>query len=360
MFPILPNKRYKFKIIEDSQKEIPNWLSKTIASHPRIWGVTIFNYPLKFIRPSYESNNNPRINPQSRTDLLTDKIQRFGLIGTLPVVPCYRDQKTGMTVFELISGDCRWLALQKLNYTVTNIEIYEGSEKEIAPLRMALNLDSELHPADQADYIFNILIQKFKYSHEQISTMCSVNRNNYGRSWVTSMAGIAQNCCKDVMNAWREDKIKKAHTLLFAHTFVRDEAIKQKRLLDKVLKENMSGLELKKFIENPNEIVTESKLFNEFAIIQETEPEKKKNIKSFLQPKKIKTKNPHHNRYKRTYYQISKRRDLLKLTRNNCTKEEVPILDAIIREYSWLLLETEKMWMPKIEEGHRGFLKKKK
>ena len=341
--------------IEGSDKPVPSWLSATIAGHNRIWGRTIINYPLQYMRASYESGNNPRLDPNVGYELIAKKIKLYGFIGSVPVVPIYRDSKNDMIIYEVISGDRRFLALRSLGYTAVNIEIYEGSEKEIAPLRMALNMESEVPPADQALYIYNILIRRYNYTHEQIAEICSQSSQNVGRTWVTLMASIGQNCTKQVIDAWRTRKIKKAHVMLIAKYFTRHDVHKQKRLLKFIIESHIKASHLKKNLANAiqndkNEINihdVKKGYTGKKTVLPAVEEDTTETVESdglnlaalIKKPKRIKQKKRARRNARTTFELIMRYEKLKAATYDDSNREQ--LRQCLLEECKWMLQMTD-------------------
>lgn len=216
--------------IKKSQQHIPKWLSATVCHQKRIWGQIILNYPLDHIIPAKENNHNPRLGDIGAT-YLDDKIKRFGLIGMLTVTPLSINASTGLTIYEILSGDRRYTALKNNKQKYANIQIYEGTEKELAPLRVALNGESELTNADLALYMNNVLCNKFGMTHKSIAEQCSTNSKTFSREWVTSMCIIAENCIDEVIDAWRNGSIKKSIALGIARHYNKSQIQEQKDFL---------------------------------------------------------------------------------------------------------------------------------
>jgi hypothetical protein len=332
-----PGRKLTFQEIEGSDKPIPSWLQQNVAGHKRTWGRTIINYPLEFIKASYESGNNPRLNPNIGYELIAQKIQRYGFIGSIPVTPIYFDNKYQMIIYEVISGDRRFLALKSLGYTHVNIEVYEGTEKEIAPLRMALNMDSEVPQAEQAIYIYNILIKRYNYTHDQISDICSQSSQNVGRTWVTLMATIGQNCTKPVIRAWSSGKIKKAHAVLISRYFTKHDINKQKRLLKFILKTGIKANYLKKKLEEASKNGSEINIsdIKKGCIIKQSETDSI-DLGLLVKKRPARIKNKRKKRVAAvTTFQLISRYESLKTKVSHTEEDEVRA--ALLNEYRWIL-----------------------
>jgi hypothetical protein len=310
-----------FKVIDNSQKEIPSWLPKCIGKNRRIWGTIIMNYPIDHIKPAFESGNNPRLDPYTNLGIIKDKLKKMGFMGTLPVTPLYINPKTKMIVYELIDGDRRYLSWKELGGTTLDIIVFEGSEREIAPFRMSFNASSEVPDADQAIYIYNTLIQRYGYTHEQIAQICSQNSKSVGRSWVTLMANIGQNCIKEVLSAWRDGKIKKTHAMYIAQLYCRADRDQQLQLLEYIISNNMKTSDLKNRIDKKKSLVV-------------LKPIKKEEPKPFpLKPRKF-NRTKKRNKVRSTF-ELTKKYELLKKKLNKDDDDRV--LHALIHEYRWIL-----------------------
>jgi hypothetical protein len=311
------------KVDRKNKPPIPSWIPEYIGGKRRIWSEVILGYPIDHIKPAFESGNNPRSDPYAGLDIIKTKLKKMGFMGTLPVTPLYVNDKTKMIVYELIDGDRRYLSWKALGGTTLDIVVYEGSEREIAPFRMSFNASSEVPDADQAIYIYNTLIQRYGYTHEQIAQICSQSSKAVGRSWVTLMANIAQNCAKDVLAAWRDGKIKKTHAMYISQLYCRADRDQQTQLLDYIISNNMKASELKNRIDKKKSIVLT--------------PVKKQECKPDTKPFPLKPKQ--HNRKKRnkvrSTFELTKRYEVLK----ESVKKDYDnrVLQALVKEYKFIL-----------------------
>jgi hypothetical protein len=313
-------------VVKGSQKPIPYWLPVYIAGHKRIWGRVIINYPIDHIKPAYESGNNPRLNPFNGLDIIKDKLKKMGFMGTLPVTPLYINEETNMVVYGLIDGDRRYLSWKSLGGTTLDIVVYEGSEREIAPFRMSFNASSEVPDVDQAIYIYNTLIQRYGYTHQEISQICSQNSKSVGRSWVTLMANIAQNCIKEVLDAWRDGKIKKTHAMHISQLYCIADKEQQLQLLNYIITNKMKASDLKGRIEKKK---------SQFVLLPEKQS---KHNKSF--PLKPKRNDKRKRNHARSTFELTKRYESLKKKSHDNTDNKTT--QALLKEYKWILSMSDK------------------
>ena len=314
-------------IVEGSQQPIPKWIlnrggKKEIGGKLRQWGRLILNYPLEYIIPAHETGNNPRSNADENHHHLDKLIDTLGFVGTLTVTPIGKDRKTGNVVYEILSGDRRFYSLKKNGIKTVNIQVYEGTEEELAPLRIALNGDTEMHPADESIYIENVLHKKFGYTYEEIAASCSTSSKAYGKSWAATTCTIAANCIPEVLQAWRRNAIKKTHALRIARKFNQTQVAEQMAALEI----SLSGVRVNDL---PN-IISNMSIGTHGSTILQPVRQRKNKEKHKLIPVKRKKKLSKTKRQKIRY----KLRTLFELRRRYKAVDEDSFLK---QEYEWIL-----------------------
>jgi len=151
-----------------------------------------------------------------------------------------------MVIYESLTdhGNRTLIALRELGIARVNIEVYEGSEKEIVPMRLLLESQaiSPVHPADKSVFLFR-LMSKYKYNIDIIAQL-------FGRKeYVQQLIKIGCNCVKAVLDAWRRRLIKKKHAIILAEHYTKQDTVQQLRILRNTIGHQLTPQQLDKLVQ---------------------------------------------------------------------------------------------------------------
>jgi len=203
---------------------------------------------------------------------LVDSIKENGLVE--PLVVRKKD-----SYYELIAGHRRLKALQILQKNTAKVYVIEVSDEEAARIALIENIQrKDLNPIELA-YSISKIINDFKITHEELAKGLGKSR-----VFVTNNLRLLT-LGEKTINAILEEKITESHGRLLLEV---DSIKEREKILDKVIKKNLTVKELEKRIKKlkNNQNKKENKI-NKNDIYKQYE--KKLKI-IFKQPVKIKGK----------------------------------------------------------------------
>jgi ParB family chromosome partitioning protein len=143
--------------------------------------------------------------------------------------------------YEIVAGERRWRAAKMAQFKTVPVMIKELSDAESLEIALIENLQREdLNPLDTAE-AYDILIQKFSYTHEVLAKRIGKDRSN-----ITNYLRLLK-LPDPIKEHLRGDKLSMGHarTLLAV-----DHLPTQLNLTGKIIKSKLSVRELEKIVQN--------------------------------------------------------------------------------------------------------------
>ena len=188
---------------------------------------------------------------------LVSSIKKNGIIQPIVV----RKSDAG---YEIIVGERRWRAAQEAGLKDVPVIIREAEDREMAEISIIENLQREdLNPIEEAE-AFQVLINKFSLSQEEISSRVSKDRSTIANS--VRLLKLPP----EVKDALIKKNISAGHarTLLALST-----TEEQTRILGVILKKGLSVRETERVIKNIMQVPPEKKKFQKDKHIIDLEKE---------------------------------------------------------------------------------------
>jgi len=178
--------------------------------------------PLEDIIPD---PNQPRKNfDDAKLKELAQSIEQHGLLQPILVRPI-RDRK-----FEIIHGERRWRACKLIEKKTILAQVRNISDKEKIEIQLIENLQREdLNPIEEAE-TYEILIEKFNYTHEQIG-----KKIGKSREYVTNKLRLLQ-LPSEVQEKIKRKELTEGHARVILSL---KEPTQQKEIAQKVAEESM-------------------------------------------------------------------------------------------------------------------------
>lgn len=165
---------------------------------------------------------------------LADSIRRLGLLQPLIVRPADDGR------YEIVAGERRWRAALIAGYDSLPVSIRELTDSEALEISLIENLQREdLNPIDTAE-AYDVLVQKFSYTHEALA-----KRIGKDRSAVTNQLRLLK-LPEPIRDALRDGSLSMGH----ARALLAVESLpEQLRLAKKTVVEQLSVRELERIIQ---------------------------------------------------------------------------------------------------------------
>tara|TARA_B100001063_G_scaffold187402_1_gene177674 strand:- start:3138 stop:3995 length:858 start_codon:yes stop_codon:yes gene_type:complete len=111
---------------------------------------------------------------EEKLEELANSIKKNGIIQPIAV----RQTKSGISKYEIVAGERRWLAAQRAGLHELPVNILELSDVESLEVAIVENIQrDDLTPIEEAKG-YKRLFQDFKYDHENISKLMSKSRSH--------------------------------------------------------------------------------------------------------------------------------------------------------------------------------------
>jgi ParB family transcriptional regulator, chromosome partitioning protein len=194
---------------------------------------SIKNVPLESLVPnSYQPRS---LFSEESLRELSESIRQQGVLQPIIV----RIKQDGL--HEIVSGERRWRASKMAGYDTVPVIVKKLSDSESLEIALIENLQREnLNPVDTAE-AYNILIDKFEYTHDFLA-----KRIGKDRSTITNHLRLLR-LPDEIKNEIREDRLSMGH----ARTLLAISNIStQLKLSSKVINRKLSVRDLEKIVQN--------------------------------------------------------------------------------------------------------------
>ncbi len=152
--------------------------------------------------------------------------------------------------YELVAGERRWRAAQKVGLTTVPVILRSASDREVLELALVENLQrADLGPLEEAE-AYALLINQFKLTQDEVAQRVGKSRAGIANS--IRLLSLPQ----QIRNWLQSDRLSVGHAKVILGLASQDE---QKLVAERVLKDNLTVRQTERLVESLQKAMPQSK-----------------------------------------------------------------------------------------------------